>query len=247
MKQTTLYLALVIAILLAVALPGGVLAAAPGGPVPPIPTRIWLVHGISGLDMGSVYIQNPLDFLIGGVGCYKSMMFMKTFGPIQVQPGTYTIAVAPAKPSAPCTEAPILTTVVTITAGQNITAVAHLDANGARRISTYGMDLFRTTSLNGKSRFNVANTAFTGPVDMYIRPQGRITERVANDLYNPAMVSYTAWSGKWKWWFSDTTGKILLLGPMQLNTVTHYAYFFFLVGSQANGIYTASFSVNTKP
>lgn len=247
MKQKTLYLALIAAILLAVALPGGALAAEPAGPIPPPETRIWLVHGISGVDMGSVYIQNPLDFSISGVGCYKSMMFMKTFGPIQVQPGTYTIAVAPAKPSAPCTEAPILTTVLTIDAGESFAAIAHLDSNGARRISYYKMDLTRTTSLNGKSRFNVANTAFTGPVDMYIRPQGRPTERVANDLYNPSMVSYTAWSGRWKWWFSDTTGTILLLGPMQLNTVTHYAYYFFLVGSQANGIYTASFSVNTKP
>ena len=258
MKRQIWFVALIIVIVLAALAPATAMAADPAGRprrgrvapgrVAPAQTRIWLVHGISGLDMGSAYMQYPLDFKVDGVGCYPNMMFTRTFGPIKLQqPGTYAVSISAANPGAPCSSAPIAVVPVTLQRGEGFTVVAHLDAAGVRRLTPYWMELGRTTNLNGKSRFNAANTALIGPVDLIIRPQGRRDLVAANDLYNPGMINFNARSGQWKWWFTDSAGTTTLLGPMVLNTKTHFAYFFFLVGSQANGLYTASFSVNTKP
>jgi hypothetical protein len=244
MKKTIIYVAVMLAIIISSIGPIQAKAAPDGTAL------IWLVHGVNGRDKSSDFMQYPVDISIDAVGCVRSnMMFMGTSGPIAIPSGPHTISVSPANPS-PCSQAAFAGVPFNFEAGQAYSVVFHLDSAGNRVVSVILMDLTHNTSYNGKSRFTVMNAAYSPPVDLFIRlkkTNRTQTTKIANDMYKTQYIVYMGRSGSWKWWFTDASGANYILAPVLWNTQTHYAYFVFLVGSAANGYYTASFSVKTNP
>ncbi len=242
MKKKLVFLAIILTVALAGLVPGAAMAASG--------SRLWLVHGVNGLDMGSAAMQYPVDIAVDELGCVAPrMMFMRATGGWALSAGWHTVTISPANAS-PCSQAPIATANLYFDPGVPFTVVFYLNSAGAPTISNLPMDLTHKTSYNGKSRFTVMNAAYSAPVDLFIRlKNGNRTQtvKIANDLGSGQSLTYMGRSGSWKWWFTDAASANNILAPVLWKTRTHYAYFIFLVGSPANGYYTASFSINTKP
>jgi hypothetical protein len=239
LKKTPLMIALVLAVLFSGLVPGG----AKAGPT----ALVWFVHGISGLDVGQTTMQYPVDVWVEGVGCVlKNFMFMNTAGPFALPSGNFNVLYSPANIANPCSQAAVLSAPLYLIDNGAYTVIAHLSEGGGATVSTTRNIVTRTTNQNGKSRFTFVNAAASGPIDVFARPHLRQSILVANDLANGQSVIFSAKAGKWKYWFTDASSTYVLHGPMLLQTRTANAYFFFLVGSAANGYYTASYSVNTR-
>ncbi len=241
MSRKVLFMVMLIAIVLISA--GTPLPASAGGAA-----RIWLVHGIHGQDVGQAAVQYPLDVWIDGAGCVsRNLVFMGVKGPIAVPPGTLTIKYSPASKASPCSQPAVFTGSISVEGGGAYSVVTYLNGAGAQTVSTYPMDLSRSTRNNGKARYTFVHAAYSGAVDVFKRQKGTTKNVLAvNDLYNGQAASYMDRSGQWKYWFNAADSGAVLHGPMVLNTKTHYAYFIFLVGSANHGHFTASFSVSTK-
>ncbi len=242
LKKTSLMIALILAVLAGGVFPGGA-QAAPDGPT----ALIWLVHGVNGLDMGNTVSQYPLDIWVEGVGCIvKNTMFMNVAGPYRLPSGNFRVRYSVANLANPCSTTPLLETNLYLIDNGAYNIVAHLGAGGGLALSSFRVNLTRTTNNNGKARFNIANTTSLAAIDVFARPYLRKADVIANDLGNGQMLSFLGKSGKWKVWFTDASGVTTLNGPMLLQTRSSYAYFIFLVGSATNGFYTISFSANTR-
>lgn len=209
------------------------------------PALIYVVHGINGLDMGQPLMQYPLDVSISGVGCVLSnFMFMRSAGPISVEPGNYTINFSPAS-ATPCSNPAILTRTFFVEYDKVYTVVAHLDAGGAPTASQFWFDVSHTTSDNGKSRFTIVNAAWGPTVDAYAKLKKKPTSVKLSGLTNGGGITFQGKAGNLKLWFTPTGSSSRLYGPMDMKTAKFHHYFIALVGSATNGYYSASFSVNT--
>lgn len=239
-RKTWLYAVLIVALLL---------AAVPTSPATAqAPAILYLMHGISGLDLGEVMMQHPVDISIAGLGCIKSnLMFRGYAGPFVVGPGTYTLSIAPANTAAPCSNAAELTQNLFVETGKPYVILWHLTAAGAPTVSQYAYDLSHKTKDNGKARFSIVNGAFAPSVDFYLRGRKGRAKGAFPDIVNAEKVTFQMKAGKYHFQFHPRGSATPIYGPINLHPVKFHHYFIALVGSPTNGFYTASLSINTYP
>lgn len=114
---------------------------------------VTILHGVPGLDV-DVYADDEL--------LIEAFTPGDQFGPTQLPAGDYDIAVRGAgdEPDAE----PALAATLTVEAGTDATAVAHLDAGGQPTITPFANDVSQIPA--GESRLVVRHTAAFGAVDV---------------------------------------------------------------------------------
>lgn len=114
---------------------------------------VTVLHGVPGLDVDVYADGDPLieDFTPGD-----------QFGPTELPAGDYDIAVRAAG-DAPDTD-PAIAATLTVEAGMDATAVAHLDADGQPTITPFVNDTSQIPA--GEARLVVRHTAAFGAVDV---------------------------------------------------------------------------------
>ena len=87
---------------------------------------LYIVHGIPGRDLADNFNPGlPVDVLINGKSCLiHGLTFGNTSGPFTLAAGTYDVQISLANTLAPCTNAVMIDSQVTLTAGESVSAVA---------------------------------------------------------------------------------------------------------------------------
>lgn len=212
------------------------------------PVLVYFMHGISGLDVGQPLMQNPVDVSIPGLGCVATnVMFRGYAGPFVLAGPDYTVSVSPANLAAPCTNPATLTSSWVAVPGESRVVLSQLDAAGAPTLTTFVYDLSHQTKDNGKSRFTFVNGTATAGVTLMMKGnKGRAKVSIRN-IINAQPYTFQMKSSKYKVQFNYDSVKKPFFGPITMKTTKFHHYFIALVGSAANGYFTASFSVNTYP
>lgn len=129
-------------------------ATAPAFAVDADKADLSVLHGVPGLTV-DVYVNGALtldNFTPGTLA-----------GPLPLDPGSYTVAIA--SETSTDDSAPLLPPVtVTLAAGSSYTAVAHLDAAAAPTVSLFTNDISATAA--GEGRLTVRHTAAAPSVDV---------------------------------------------------------------------------------
>jgi hypothetical protein len=203
--------------------------------------NIYVIHGINGVDLGAP-MALPVDIFVGGVGCaLTAFPFQQVAGPVALPGGTYNIQISLATPSAPCSTAPVIAGDFTFEAGKTYTVIAHLTAAGAPTASLFANDVSFTG--RGKTRIALAHTAFAPEVDIYLK-RGSNTQ-VLEDVPNGAFASLDLRAGRYTAMLNLANTETTVLGPASFVFKPKIAYFNFVVGSAANGLYLISYEVPT--
>jgi hypothetical protein len=127
---------------------------------------VTVLHGVPGLDV-DVYADG--EILIEGFAPGDS------FGPTELPAADYAITVFPAGEDPEGD--PAISADVTVPAGVNATAIAHLDADGAPTLSVFVNDVSQLDA--GDTRLVVRHTAAFGPVDV-LANDGAVIEGLTN-------------------------------------------------------------------
>jgi hypothetical protein len=123
------------------------------------PASFVVVHGIPGRAVGAgVDPLLPVDVLVAGKYCLLSGLTYGTIaGPFDVPPGTYPVAISLANPLAPCSNAPVISSSVTVTSGEFGAIVAAVSTSGAPTAEIYPVDV--STVPAGMQRFVTVHAA----------------------------------------------------------------------------------------
>jgi len=118
---------------------------------------LYIVHGIPGRDIADNLNPGlPIDILVSGDCLVRGLTFGNTAGPFSFSAGTYDVQIGLANSLAPCTNAPMITSQVTITAGASVSAVAAI-SGGAPALLDFTDNLKPITP--GNARFVFVNSA----------------------------------------------------------------------------------------
>lgn len=134
---------------------------------------VTVLHGVPGLDV-DVYANG--EILIEGFAPGDS------FGPTDLPADDYAITVFPAGEDPEGD--PAISADVTVPAGVNATAIAHLDADGAPTLSVFVNDVSQIAA--GETRLVVRHTAAFGPVDV-LANDGAVIEGLTNPNESDAL------------------------------------------------------------
>ena len=80
--------------------------------------------------------KTPVDVYLDGKLALKDFVFGTVTKPIALAPGSYSVAIHPHAASS--MSAPILSTTMKVTAGENAASVTDLNAKGAPSLSVFG-------------------------------------------------------------------------------------------------------------
>jgi hypothetical protein len=110
---------------------------------------MYLVHGVPGRDYSTtIDPQFPVDVLINDEGCsVRGLAYGAIQGPLTFVPGTYDVKISVANSLAPCSNAPIVDSNVTLESGQNVSAVFVLNSSGVPDLVKFN-NSFSTVSAN---------------------------------------------------------------------------------------------------
>ena len=102
---------------------------------------LYVVHGIPGRDIADNLNPGlPVDVAISGECPVHGLTFGSTTGPFTLSAGTYTVQISMANTLAPCTNAPLITSQVTLTSGASVSAVAAI-SGGQPALLTFADNL----------------------------------------------------------------------------------------------------------
>jgi len=86
---------------------------------------LYIVHGIPGRDIADNLNPGlPIDILFSGDCLVRGLTFGNISGPLSFSAGTYAVQISLANSLAPCTNAALIDSQVTLTAGASVSAVA---------------------------------------------------------------------------------------------------------------------------
>ena len=206
--------ALAISMLLVLSSLGGVLAegnTATG--------TVTVVHAVPGLNV-DVYVNNNLTLPNFAPGTITD--------PITLPAGDYTIDIRPA--GAAADSAPVISGSATLTAGANVSIVAHLTADGAPTLSVFSNDTSEIPA--GKTRVVVRHTAAAPAVD--ILADGAV---LVSNLSNPNQAGADVPAGSYHVTIAaaGTSQTVFDAGTLQPEAGT--AYFVYAYGSLKDGTF----------
>jgi hypothetical protein len=136
---------------------------------------VTIMHGLPGLT-ADIYVNGKLTL--------DGFKPLSTTPVLQLPGGAYSIAIRNVGQSA--SEKPLLTADVTLEAGVDYTAIAHLDADGTPMVSLFKNDLSRIPV--GRARLEIRNVADAPPLTVTLDGRTRFTD-VANLSDRSAIVS----------------------------------------------------------
>jgi hypothetical protein len=199
---------------------------------------VYIVHGISGTDLG-LPAALPVDVELVGVGCaLPNFTFGQIVGPVNIPEGTYTIVIHLASSQAPCTGAAAVTASnVPFAANENATVIAHLDADGNPTASKFENDL--SPLRPGKSRLIVQHTAWAPAVDVRVRRGGPNSPGlVVPDFANGDQAAADVRPGTWLVSIAPAGERDAVFGPKPVTLQPYTAYLIYAVGSLKNNTFT---------
>ncbi|MEM8903594.1 MAG: DUF4397 domain-containing protein [Actinomycetota bacterium] len=124
----------------------------------PLPATVRVVHGVPGLDV---------DVEVGGI-CVLPGFEFASVQVLALEPDTYDIEISPANAMTPCSEAAVITADdVAVTAGQDVSIAAHLDADGNPTASIFANDV-GATSPTTRGRLSVRHAAEAPTVQAWL-------------------------------------------------------------------------------
>lgn len=143
---------------------------------------LYIVHGIPGRDIADNLNPGlPIDVLVNGKSCLvHGLTFGNSSGPFTLVAGTYDVQISLANTLAPCTNAVLLDSPVTLTAGENLSAVATINSTQPVLLQ-FADDLGAVAPGNG--RYVLVNSADAPPLQATLTQVG---------VKNPKMYTLSA-------------------------------------------------------
>jgi hypothetical protein len=139
---------------------GTLLLGSPASAAAADTATVSVVHGIP---------NTPVNVFVNGKSTLADFKPLTVAGPLDLPAGTYDVKVYPAKDTAG-TGTPVIEASATLTAGENVTLVAHLTADGKPTITPYVNDTSAIAA--GKGRLVVRHDAAAPAVD--VRANGTV-------------------------------------------------------------------------
>jgi hypothetical protein len=172
-----------------------------------------VLHGVPGLPA-------PVEVFANG-GRLFAFDYGQQRGPLSLPPGAYALDVR-------LNGASILSTNANVTAGADIAVIAHLDANGTPRLSSFGNSLQALTL--PKSRLSVRHTAQAPAVDVILRQNGAIVAVIPNLANGSESVADVA-PGDYTAQLNVAGTSTVAFGPIDVVLEDGYGYGLFAVGT----------------
>jgi hypothetical protein len=124
---------------------------------------MYLVQGVPGRDYSSTTDpQFPVDVLINDETCYvRGLTYGTIQGPLTFVPGTYDVKISVANSLAPCSNAPIVDSSVTLASGKTVSAVFSLNDSGTPALSTFTNSFSAISANNARILFALAADSST--------------------------------------------------------------------------------------
>ncbi len=196
---------------------GTVLLAGPASAAAADTASVSVVHGIP---------NTPVNVFVNGKSTLADFKPLTVAGPLELPAGTYDVTVFPASDTAG-TGTPVIEASATVAAGDNVTLVAHLSADGKPIITPYVNDVSAIAA--GQARLVVRHDAAAPAVD--VRANGAVA---FPGLVNPKEASADLPAG-------TVSGDVVLagtstvaIGPADLNLKEGTETIVYAVGSAAD-------------
>jgi hypothetical protein len=159
---------------------------------------LYIVHGIPGRDMSDIVNPSfPIDVLFEGDCVVHGLAFGSISGPLSFSAGTYDVQISEANTLAPCTNPALISSQVTLTSGQSVSAVAAI-SGGEPALLQFLENL--APVLPGNTRFVLVQAADAPAL------QATLTQR---DVTNPKTFTLTA-NPDTQQWFGIPYGTYLV-------------------------------------
>lgn len=207
MKRITALFATIVAALAALVLSGSPADAAGTASVS-------VVHGIP---------NTPVNVFVNGKSTLADFKPGAVAGPLQLAPGTYKVTIFAAS-NTKGTGTPVISASASVTAGENVTLVAHLTAAGKPTLTPFVNDVSSIAA--GKARLIVRHTAAAPGVD--VRANGAVAFK---DLTNPNQAMADLAAGSIKADVVLTGTSTVVLGPATLNLAAGTDTIVYAIGS----------------
>ncbi len=196
---------------------GALLTAAPASAAAADTASVSVVHGIP---------NTPVNVFVNGKSTIADFQPLTVAGPLQLPPGSYEVTVFPAADTAG-TGTPVIKASATVAAGDNVTLVAHLTADGKPTITPYVNDVSSIAA--GQARLVVRHDAAAPAVD--VRANGAVA---FPGLVNPKEASADLAAGTISADVVLAGTSTVAIGPADLTLKEGTATFVFAVGSAAD-------------
>lgn len=200
----------------AVAAAGAFLAAPSAGAAAGTAT-VSVVHGIP---------NTPVNVFVNGKDTLKDFKPGTVAGPLQLPAGNYQIKVYPAA-NVKGTGTPVIAASATLSAGQNVSLVAHLTAAGKPTLTPFANDTGSIPA--GKARLIVRHTAAAPAVD--VRANGT---PVLKNLTNPDQASIVVPAGSVKADVVLAGTSTVAIGPATLDLAAGSDTIVYAIGSASD-------------
>ena len=220
------YIALTLAVLVAFALPtfAGETDA-----------TVYVGHGIFGGDL-DLDDDLPVDIEVVDVGCIlPDFRFGDFAGPLTLPAGTYEINIRLSDGA--CGGDVAIPASVPINMMENVTILAHLDANGAPTASKFGNNV--SASATGNGRISAHHAAAAPAVDVWARMAGSGSPApVFTNVINGQQGAADIPAGKWSAALRPAGDTPRVLGPARVGVQDRALVNVYAVGSLSTGSLT---------
>jgi hypothetical protein len=178
-------------------------------------SSIYIVQGVAGRNFAEATDPAfPVDVLLNDEVCYVHGLAYGTIsGPLTFFPGTHNIKVSIANTLAPCTEAPLIDSNVTLDKHEDLSAVITLDPNGKPALVTFVNNM--TPVAAGMGRVLLAQAADAPALQVTL--QNIATNKVYKYTVNPgALLDVTLPAGAYNATISQGGTTFIASSPVDL-------------------------------
>ncbi len=202
----------------------------------PATAEAWIVHGIQGADLGTDPAL-PVDVSVNGECLLPNFTFGEIVGPLDLDAGTYDIAIGFANEVAPCSEAPVIEAKgLELEGGESYSIVAHLTEDFMPTASVFAND---THANRWFANVNVFHTAAAPHVDVkFQRSDRRFWNRFLRNVGNGEAGSIPLFAGSWDASIRPAGSRDTVFGPATLPLQGDTVYLVYAVGSLSNETFT---------
>lgn len=178
---------------------------------------VTIVHGIP---------NTPVDVYVNGQKQISNLQYKTVTKPAQLPPGTYTLAIR--KHGASASSAPLLSGKAPVSAGENVTAVAHLTPTGQPTLTLFANPTSPVPP--GEARLIMRHVAQGPAVDVYAG-----STKVVSGLTNPNEAALVVPAGTVEARVTLAGQTSTVLGPTKLDLAAGTTTVSYAVGSPTNG------------
>ncbi|HIJ71164.1 MAG TPA: DUF4397 domain-containing protein [Planctomycetes bacterium] len=195
---------------------------------------VYVVHGIPGEDLG-LDPDLPVDISLNGQCALPGFTFGEITDGLPLIPGVYNVKIGLANPANPCSEPAVIEADVALFAGENVTMIAHLTAEGDPTASVFSNKVGKGCFLF-KSPLVVHHTAAAPTVDIEARRHRKVLK--LENVSNGDQGILNTRPGPWKVSIAPAGLEDPVFGPLNLRLRNRKVYFLYAVGSLDNETFT---------